>query len=51
MTIACVRLMLPFGVPRVVIHSKDFSVVGEKGIFNLVRFAGAVREKVLYKDL
>lgn len=51
MTIACVRLMLPFGVPRVVIHAKDFSVVGEKGILNLVRFAGAVREKVLYKDL
>ncbi|MCF0215735.1 MAG: DUF2334 domain-containing protein [Fibrobacteraceae bacterium] len=51
MAIACIAFALPFGTPRLVIHTKDYRVIGEKRLLGMVRFAAAMRERVMYRDL
>lgn len=50
-TNACLQMLLPGGVHRLVFHDKDFQTIGEKRILNMVRYASTMREKVMYKDL
>lgn len=50
-TNACLQMLLPSGVHRLVFHEKDFHTIGEKRILNMVRYASTMREKVMYKDL
>lgn len=50
-TYACLRMLLPGGVPRLVFHDKDFRTIGEKRILNMVRYISTMREKIMYKDL
>jgi len=50
-TNACLRMMLPGGIHRLVFHQKDFVTIGEKRIMNLIRYVSTMREKVMYKDL
>lgn len=50
-TYACLRMLLPGGVHRLVFHDKDFRTIGEKRILNMVRYISTLREKIMYKDL
>ncbi|MBR6378445.1 MAG: hypothetical protein IKS02_00545, partial [Fibrobacter sp.] len=50
-TYACLRMLLPGGVHRLVFHEKDFRTIGEKRILNMVRYTSTMREKIMYKDL
>ena len=50
-TYACLRMLLPGGVHRLVFHDKDFRTIGEKRILNMVRYISTMREKIMYKDL
>ena len=50
-TYACLKMLLPGGVHRLVFHDKDFRTIGEKRILNMVRYASSKREKIMYKDL
>ena len=50
-TYACLRMLLPGGVHRLVFHDKDFRTIGEKSILNMVRYISTLREKIMYKDL
>ena len=50
-TYACLKMMLPGGVHRLVFHDKDFRTIGEKRILNMVRYISTMREKIMYKDL
>ena len=50
-TYACLRMLLPGGVHRLVFHDKDFRTLGEKRILNMVRYISTLREKIMYKDL
>lgn len=48
---ACLRMLLPGGVHRLVFHDKDFRSIGEKRVLNLVRYATEARQKIMYRDL
>ena len=50
-TFACLLMLLPGGVHRLVFHDKDFRTIGEKRILNMVRYISTLREKIMYKDL
>ena len=50
-TYACLKMLLPGGVHRLVFHDKDFRTIGEKRILNMVRYASSKREQIMYKDL
>ena len=50
-TYACLRMLLPGGVHRLVFHDKDFRTIGEKRILNMVRYTSTMREKIMYRDL
>ena len=50
-TYACLRMLLPGGVHRLVFHDKDFRTIGEQRILNMVRYISTMREKIMYKDL
>jgi len=50
-TYACLKMLLPGGVHRLVFHDKDFRTIGEKRILNMVRYISSMREKIMYKDL
>ena len=50
-THACLRMLLPGGVHRLVFHDKDFRTIGEKRILNMVRYTSTLREKIMYRDL
>ena len=50
-TYACLKMLLPGGVHRLVFHDKDFRTIGEKRILNMVRYISTLREKVMYRDL
>ena len=50
-TYACLKMLLPGGVHRLVFHDKDFRTIGEKRILNMVRYISTMREKIMYKDL
>jgi len=50
-TYACLKMLLPGGVHRLVFHDKDFRTIGEKRILNMVRYTSTLREKIMYKDL
>ena len=50
-TYACLRMLLPGVVHRLVFHDKDFRTIGEKRILNMVRYISTLREKIMYKDL
>ena len=50
-TYACLKMLLPGGVHRLVFHDKDFRTIGEKRILNMVRYITSMREKIMYKDL
>lgn len=49
--LACISMALPFGTPRLVLHTEDFKTIGEKRVASLVRLAVTLREKIQYKDL
>lgn len=51
MAIACIAFWCPFGTPRLVFHSEDFRNIGEKRVLNMARYAAAMRENIMYKDL
>lgn len=48
---ACLTMLLPGGIPRLVIHNSDFQTIGEKRLLNMVRYASSLREKIMYRDL
>ena len=50
-TYACLKMLLPGGVHRLVFHDKDFRTIGEKRILNMVRYTSTMREKIMYRDL
>ena len=50
-TYACLKMLLPGGVHRLVFHDKDFRTIGEKRILNMVRYISTMREKIMYRDL
>lgn len=51
LVLAGIALVVPFGTPRLVIHTDDFKTIGEKSLCDIVRCGCSVREKIMYKDL
>ncbi|MCQ2097846.1 MAG: DUF2334 domain-containing protein [Fibrobacter sp.] len=48
---ACLTMLLPGGIPRLIIHTSDFQTIGDKRLLNMVRYASSIREKIMYRDL